>query len=1206
MESAAVGLEERASVRIKRLKLTGFKSSKDKTVLEFPDGITGIVGPNGCGKSNIVDALRWVLGEQSARHLRGKSMEDVIFSGNQHYGPLGMAEVTIVLDNEPTGDGPDPEGAEEDNEVVRALRKVPEIQVTRRLYRSGESEYLINDRPCRLRDITELFLGTGVGTRAYSIVEQGRVGQIIGAKPEDMRLFIEEAAGTTLYRTRKTAAERKIERTRDNLLRVSDIVRELERQANSLRRQAKGAVQYQEFRSQEENLDRAWTSLRLRGVEAQLQQAGHAAAEQGGREHAIRLEIARGQQQREAIRERGRQNDGQRETARQALFAARSAMSETEQERRHLTERTRELEALLGESGTDLGALDHRIAELAGQSEEAERRRAELAARYQDAQVACSNAGGRVREADERYFAWSSDADAIRNRLIESLGATAALRNERAAVGRQLDAAAARQERMKTEGESLATVKQRLQQDLRAAEANLLRLSQELETAEGSKRAAADSLNQAQTRRAVAQAESQRWRDECALLRSRVESLEELHRGFSGYNDGVRAFMSNGGRERAGARAVVADVIEIESGFERAAAAVLGEALQYIVVPSTESGIEGASYLREQGAGRATFVPSVCEGSDESGGGQDGLLSRHVRVKEGFEAVVAPLLSRCIVVHSLSDARVRWESGERGVTFVTADGEVISRDGRVTGGSENPVDEGLLLRSSELRRNRGELEEAVTKSAAAQEELRAATEAASGMDGRLSEVDRELHRLAVERVHWTGEKRLHEQNGVRTEERLRAVSAELESVEREMTNARTRQRESEATLLTTEAEVVRLEEERTALDAAGKSLESGRRQALADLEEARVSEAEARQRIEALAAQLSSISISRDEAAGRRDSLLARVERSRLEIASVSARLADPVLDLERLRVQCGQAQEKLQELEAQAAATQSSADLLDKDADALASRLDSVRAEFGRCELRKKQLDLERATLLEGVLERLGVGGEEVLSTEVPEDATIASLATDLEGVRGRIRRLGTVNLGAVAELEEIETRLAELCGQRDDLERSIEDLRNTIAKLNRLSKQRFLETFEDVNRLFQATFPKLFQGGKASLALTDPENLLETGVEIFVQPPGKRLGNLDLLSGGEKAMTAISLIFALFLHKPSPFCVLDEVDAPLDEANIGRFGRIVAEMCERSQFLLITHNKRTMEICDTLYGVTMPEPGVSRMVAVDLSQAA
>jgi chromosome segregation protein len=1194
-------------VRIKRLELTGFKSSKDRTVLEFPDGITGIVGPNGCGKSNIVDALRWVLGEQSARHLRGRSMEDVIFVGNQHYGPMGMAEVSIVLDNE---DGMPDSGSEtgeneEDNEVVRALRKVPELQVTRRLYRSGESEYLINDKPCRLRDITELFLGTGVGTKAYSIVEQGRVGQIIGAKPEELRLFIEEAAGTTLYRSRKIAAERKIERTRDNLLRVSDIVRELDRQANSLRRQARGAVQFQELRTQEDALDRGWTALRLRGVDTELAGAAEAAAMQSGREHALRLEIARSHEQRETLRERGRQTESAREAAQQSLYAARARMNETEQERRHLAERRAELEALLGESGNDLGRLDERLATLSGETAEAERRRDELAGRYEAARATCAELAGKVRACDDHYFTWSSEADSMRSRLIEALGASAALRNERAAVARQIEAATARETRLKSEDEALCTVKERLQEDLRIADAKLEELAHALDAAEGSKRDAAQALEAAQTRRAEAQTEAERWRDECALLRSRLESLEELHRDFSGYNDGVRAFMSNGGRERADARAVVADVIEIESGFEGAVAAVLGEALQYIVVPSTQSGIEGARYLREQSAGRATFLPLADAAGDGADSGSADSLSRHVRVREGFEQVVAALLEGCILVGDLDEARRRWESGERR-TFVTTDGEVVDKRGTVTGGSENPVDEGLLLRSSELRRIREQLEGALTSARVAQDALRAIADAAAGMDGKLVELDRELHHLAVERVRWNGEKRLHDQNAVRTEERLRAVRAELESVQREKSAARTREEESEASLRSTEEEASRLEGERAEFEATGKNLETERRQALSDLEQSRIAEAEARQRIESLASQLSALAIARDEAAGRRDALLARVERSRLEIASVGAKLTDPVLDVDKLKAACSEAEEKAREVDVEAATAREASQRLDKDLDALSGRLDEARAEYSRCELRRKQFELERSTLLEGASERLGIGADDLVATEIAEDADAATLAADLEAVRGKIRRLGTVNLGAVAELEEIEKRLAELCGQRDDLERSIEDLRGTIARLNKLSRQRFEETFEEVNRIFQTTFPKLFQGGKASLALTDPENLLETGVEIFAQPPGKRLGTLDLLSGGEKAMTAIGLIFALFLHRPSPFCVLDEVDAPLDEANIGRFARIVAEMCERSQFLVITHNKRTMEICDTLYGVTMPEPGVTRMVSVDLSQAA
>ncbi|HYC55648.1 MAG TPA: chromosome segregation protein SMC [Candidatus Binatia bacterium] len=1194
-------------MRIKRLELIGFKSSKDRTVLDFPVGITGIVGPNGCGKSNIVDALRWVLGEQSARHLRGRSMEDVIFAGNQAHGPLGMAEVTIVLDNENGTDFAPPDPEEEESEVVRMLRRVPELQVTRRLFRSGESEYQINGRPCRLRDITELFLGTGVGTKAYSIVEQGRVGQIVNAKPEDLRLFIEEAAGTTLYRSRKIAAERKIERTRDNLLRVSDVVRELERQAGSLRRQAKGAVQYQELKAQEDALDRQLTSMRLRAFDEQLARAWNEVADRRGRDHALRLRAGALSEEREAARGKARRLEAELDEARRAVFEAKARLGQAEQQRRHLGQRRDELTSIVEEARSDLARLDQQVETLQQEAAAASGQLASLEAGCAGATAACQDISSRVRDCDQRYFEWSTETDATRTQLIEALGAGAGLRNERAALERQIQAAEDRIHRLKSEAEALATVRVRLSDDLTACDRELSSVIAAVGMAEGEKGQAASELQSALAARAAAQGDADRWREETASLRSRLESLEELHRSFAGYNDGVRAFMSNGGRERAGAKAVVADVIEIESGYERAVAAVLGERLQYIVVPTTDAAVEGARYLRESGAGRASFLPVSIRREDDptvpEGAAQ---LIEHVRIQSGFEPILQPLLQGIIVVDSLEDARASWVHNGTQASFVTRDGEVVEYSGVVTGGSENPIDEGLLLRNTELRSTQEALQIARQRGRAAAEALQQASDAATSMDARLSDLDRELHRLTVERVRLSGEKQLHEQNTARTEDRARTVQSELESAGRELTSGRTRLREAESELQRRESEAAELENRRLLFDARGRALETERRELLSELEAARVREAQLRQRLESLQAAAATLTTNLADAGSRRDSLVRRLEREVREIEGIEASLLDPSLDLDALRATAAKVEEALGACERRGSVLRQSLSDIDARWDATARRLETIRAELGRHELRRKEIELERSALLEAVKERLGVHAEELQVVAVVAEADVAVLSSELESVRARIRRLGTVNLGAVIELEEIEKRLSELTKQRDDLEHSIEDLRGTIARLNRLSRKRFQECFEEVNRIFQSTFPKLFHGGKASLALTDAENLLETGVEIFVQPPGKRLGNLDLLSGGEKALTAISLIFALFLFKPSPFCVLDEVDAPLDEANIGRFTRMVSEMSDRSQFLLITHNKRTMEVCDTLYGVTMPEPGVSRMVSVDLSQAA
>ncbi len=1194
-------------MRIKRLELLGFKSSKDRTVLEFPAGITGIVGPNGCGKSNIVDALRWVLGEQSARHLRGRSMEDVIFSGNQHYGPLGMSEVTIVLDNAEEFPAPaSAEEEEEESEVVRLMRRVPEIQVTRRLFRSGESEYMLNGRSCRLRDITELFLGTGVGTKAYSIVEQGRVGQIVNAKPDELRLFIEEAAGTTLYRSRKIAAERKIERTRDNLLRVSDVLHELERQANSLRRQARGAVQYQELRASEDALDRRLTTLRLRACDEQLDRAANAAARERGREQALRLAASTLQRQRDAHRVSARQVEQALESSRRGVLEARGVVADAQREREHLGSRLAELSSIVDEACAELAQLEEKVGSITLQSSEASAQLEALASACQEARATCEEVAGRVRDCDEKYFAWSTEAEGIRTKLIEALGAAAGLRNEHGAVSRQITSTEERRERLRGEANSLATVRERLSVELVETESNLASVGKAAGAAEGSKLEASESLAASMAARIEAQTESDRWRDECATLRSRIESLDELNRSFAGYADGVRAFMANGGRERAGARAVVADVIEIESGFERAVAAVLGDRLQYIVVPSTEAGVEGARYLRETGGGRATFLPGslrrVNPKTIPAGGS---LLSDHVRIRGGFEEAITPLLEGVVITSDLDEASESWKRGDAPSTYVTREGEVVDYSGTVTGGSENPIDEGLLVRNTELRVVQETWAVAQARAREAVEALRAANDSSTRSDARLSELDEELHRLTVERVRLAGDQRLHEQNLARTEERSKAVSMEIEAAVREISVANARLRSVEVGLSRTEAEATELEKRRLEMDSNGKGLELERRALLSELEGVRVREAELRQKSEGMKAGVGALIRARDDAESRRHSLAARVERETREIERVRTRLGDPALHAETLQGRLSEFEVALGQWETKSAVMREGLDRVERGLDAVSKRVDAVRAELGRWELRRKEAELERKSVLEGASERLGACAADLVTGE-SDLALPEVLAAELEVVRGKVRRLGTVNLGAVVELEEIEARLSELTSQRDDLDRSIEDLRGTIARLNRLSRKRFQETFDEVNRIFQLTFPKLFHGGRGSLALTDAENLLETGVEIFVQPPGKRLGNLDLLSGGEKAMTAIGLVFALFLHKPSPFCVLDEVDAPLDEANIGRFARMVVEMSGRSQFLLITHNKRTMEVCDTLYGVTMPEPGVTRMVSVDLSQAA
>jgi chromosome segregation protein len=1188
----------------------------ERTTLDFPRGITGIVGPNGCGKSNIVDALRWVLGEQSAKHLRGAVMEDVIFAGNDRFAPLGMAEVTITLDNE----GPLPSIAAateeiggEPSPVVALLKEASEIEVTRRLYRSGESEYLINGRPCRLRDITELFLGTGVGTKAYSIIEQGRVGQIVNAKPEELRLFVEEAAGTTLYRARKLAAERKIERTRNNLLRVSDIVAELDRQAGTLRRQVRGALRYKELKAEEDRLDRLATGLRLDSLATRAAELTTSLDDRRRQENDVREEAKAAAGRRDDARARQESANLRAEDARRAYYETRGRLTAVTQERQFLEQRVGELNGLIETGGAELSAAEAKLgaAHRDAAAAEAERARHESdLAETAESRRACES---ELAERERAVVQAHRDLEAIREHSIGTLAEEARLSNELSSATRQRDLAADRLSRLREEESSLGTVTQQLLTQIDSGRHRLDDLVIEIDSTSGGKESATKRLRELLGRRGDAERVVEQRRGEVSSLGSRYDSLRELSESFAGYADGVRAIMRNGGASAAGASAVVADLIDIEPGYERAVAAVLADRLQYVVVGSPDDGVRGADYLREAGTGRASFLPRSprSDGGAEPGEAAPGgatWLRDHVRVRDGYDDAIGALLGGVAVSAGLHEAIDVWRQSPRPLTFVTPEGEVIDSSGVVTGGSGKPVDEGILARKAELRGIRIKMVDAEVKAREARAAFDTVVRQAEEASQSLAELDRRLHELTVARVGAEGELELQRQNLLRTEDRARALAVEIDGLVREEAQAREQISGLRARLDAVIADRRGVEERARSLESERQHLESEREAVRARLAAERVREAELVQQQHASALRVRACQDAAHDLEERRRAIDERVSRERMEMETARTRLADPALTIEALNEQLAAAQATLEALDGDVAAARADLTATELAMDELSTRLETLREERSRIELAVKECELERASLEEGLRERLGLEPDVIplVAAEARANepgADVAALHDELERVRASIRRLGVVNIGAVAELDEIEQRLTELTSQKGDLERSMEDLRGTIARLNRLSRQRFKDAFDRVNEIFHHTFPRLFHGGKAWLQLTDENNLLETGVEIFVQPPGKKLGNINLLSGGEKALTAVSLIFSLFLHKPSPFCVLDEVDAPLDDANIGRFARMVLEMSDRSQFLLITHNKKTMESCNRLYGVTMREPGVSKIVSVEMA---
>lgn len=1187
-------------MRIKQLELVGFKSFPQRTILNFPAGVTGIVGPNGCGKSNVVDAIRWVLGEQSPKHLRGDAMEAVIFGGNEKVAPLGLAEVSLTFDNDGTWRQP----SELDLEVSTLpahVRDLAEITVSRRYFRSGESEYFINKTACRLKDITELFLGTGIGSKAYAIIEQGRVEQLINAKPEDRRLFIEEAAGTTLYRSRKLAAERKMERTRENLARVNDILIEIERQAQYLQRQAKKAEVYKrligELRERElRAVGRQWRMLQWELGERQLRRAALAEAIESRRASLVAIE---------------RQH-----------AAAAAAWTEAEQQHGVRREQLAVLEA-------ERESVRQRIALLTGQRDERDRRLARLVSERAAMASTEATTADRLRQAEREREAYAQyllyDEGALREReadlaaarggvavvqqaledaktaLVEHVTREVEARNAAAGLARRREEMARQLDKLHAEQTAVEGRRAEIDTQLGACRGTLDRLRGELADATGAQAARSDEL------RALAEARRRVEREALELegafmqARSRLESLEQIQANYDGFHRGVRAIM-RAEQHADGVLGVVADVIDIPQPYERAVAAVLGERLQYVIVRGEADAASAVDRLRQGASGRSSFIPLKPRVPDLSAVAKLNGTSRRlvdlVSVDAQFESVAQSLLGEVVLVPDLESAIGLWRQNGVRVTLVTPEGDVIDPAGVITGGSDRPIEEEILARRREIEQLRGtveaaarqltvvrtELEQIASGMTAAEEAVRALGQGAHELTVRIVAVEKDIERLEIEQPQCLSRRDVirYEIDALQTDvagtvaeaaqvsERLRTVEGERALLEEAVAAHRT---ELAAAIAHTDAVAAEL----TALKvrvAERRSRQQGAATAVDDL----------RRQQDALAARRLAVDAEHAAATAEHDQLArdlaAAAECERAQVDRRAA-LADAVATAAGV---VGLRSEAVREIEQR--------DRVERAA------LETLREEHSQAGVAHSEVRLRAEHLVEAMREKYECALDTIDPGEPEGDAEAER--QQVEALRQRLHRLGEVNVSAIDELRDFEERGSFLRAQRDDLERSLGDLERTIQKLNRASRTRFAETFARANETFQKVFPRLFRGGEGRLVLTNEHDLLETGVEIVVRPPGKRLDTVSLLSGGEKALVAVSLIFSLFLINPTPFCILDEVDAPLDDANIGRFSQMIREMSAHSQFILITHNKRTMESADVLYGVTMQEPGVSKILSV------
>jgi chromosome segregation protein len=1194
-------------MKLKKLDIVGFKSFFEKASIAFPPGICAVVGPNGCGKSNVVDALRWVMGEQSIKQLRGKDKEDIIFSGANGKPPLNLAEVSLTLVND-------------NGSMPEEFRDFSEVMVTRRLYRSGETAYLINKQPCRLKDIHNIFMGSGVGSRTYAVIQQGNIGAITDAGPDERRVFIEEAAGVTRYKMRKTEALRKLDATHQNLLRVKDIISEIDRQMAGLKRQAQKAERFKSLKAEARQIDIRLIRCHAAGLGRQMEETGNLLRSLQDEDIGQSTQLKKIDAAIESIKLRRFEKDRDIASRKSRKFDIQRKIDRMEADLAHMKTDRERLEREVGELETARTGLEAKNSAIISEIDQVQRQHAELQSQIEGMKATI------IRE--------NSDSSSLRGRIDTLNRALETGKNE-------LMKMVAEEARVKNTHQNAATNRENLKRRLKRTDEEAALADKTVHEATGRREAADAELTQIKNelRGLDARIESQKKELDSAIAglsarvkitqtldmerskaRSSLATLKKMEANLDGYKDGVKAVLKAARQETPHAEAtppptgivgLLADAIDPDPTYATAVEAALGEALQYILVTDQPSGAGAIAYLQQTQSGRCGFIPvgglRAVDDRPDKQPEPDRLLLNHIRVKEGFESVAAALLGHVAVADTLDAARELFNRNGRVQTVVTRSGDLLSHQGVMIGGSPDKLS-GILAKKQAIKSLAVQCDQLDTQ-------VQAAHNAQTEMEARVRRLEKQLQETIAQKNHAA-------QDAMESEKALFRADEALKSARRHL-------------------EIVRLEQEQLTGEEMDLDEEIERYHALLQTIVGNVTEAQ--EQVARTATQL-------DETASQQEAFNQRTVDLKLKLTSAGANLdnctgtlrrlkdfqADGIRRLEQLSADLAVKTEKIEGTAKRNAIT--SRDLA-AHYDALKeldSRLGADEKEFGDIDARLKENDAQisriqgqrealqqKIRLLEMDFAEKRIKREnletrcreyyhctisELGPTDGPADATATENPEEMENalaaIRQKIAIIGDVNLEAIREFEEQKARFDFLCEQRDDLVKAIDGLHQVIRKINRITQERFLDTFNRINEKLQEVFPRLFEGGSARLELTHPNEPLETGVEFMVHPPGKKLTRMSLLSGGEKALSAISFIFSIFLLRPASFCLMDEIDAPLDDANVVRFNNLMKVIGEKSQIIMITHNKSSMEFADTLFGITMEHKGLSRVVSVNLDR--
>lgn len=1179
---------------LKALELAGFKSFADRTRFDFPDGITVVVGPNGSGKSNIVDAIKWVLGSQSAKSLRGKDMSDVIFKGSQTRGPAGTAEATIVFDNVDGNLGVD----------------APEVHVTRRVYRSGEGEYLINGQPVRLKDVRNLIRGTGIGIDAYSLIEQGKVDRMLQANAKDRRAIFEEAAGISRFKAKKVEAERRLARVQSNLTRLGDIVDEVASRLKSIRSQAGKAERYRQAneRMKELRTQVAWADWRELSTELETTETKLSGALKKQHE----LESLRAQMSEE------------RQAADLQLQQIAEEAREVEQRRSVWLQKIAELAGRRTADNATIQDARHSVAKSL--------RRVRLL------QTQAGSAAAELRNATERLKSYQNDVQNVRKRSAVAEAERDMIQREVGSVIEQRDAVQQKHLAAVRRVADLEAQRQRTEQRVGEAGRTLSGLNKRIETAKKLLAEAVQEASDAETRVAIADTaiadvvreieiadaklqESRRTlerrREEVAALRIRLQGLTErlnvlndLHRRQEGISGGVRTILEQLGEGTPLSKhlhGIVAERLEVDVKVAPLIDAALGERSQYVIVSGGElqsAILDGTLPINSRvGLIRIDELPKRRPGDRIRLDGLKGVIGRGdrmIKCDAAYESLARHLLSSTWLVDSLETAFGLRKLSGAGLRFVTATGELLENDGSTVIGPA-AASTGLVSRRSELAAAEQEISHY-------QFQLQEAEAETQRLDVRVDEEAAELGRIEQRHRSLIADRAAADAERKHTEERRTSQQLVCDEIHQEIeaTSAQQKEAEAEHDLIGAESAKGRQEIERLELDSAGieemlSESQTALQTATSGVMAISVDVARAEQKAEALSATMEQQRRDQSQREAAVDEVRVQAQQGRDRIDELTQRVLDATNELASLQWDADKSGQHLSKL-ALAADTvrRDNRDIMKASEEAMkqaAAASESVHSLTSQ----RDNAKLRRDTLADRLMEDYELdlrNSEPPEDWQPPEDRDAAE--QEITSLRGQLQRTSNVNMEALEELEGLQARYDELHGQYQDLTAAKDSLQRIIGRINADSRRLFLDTLEAIRVNFQQLYRKSFGGGQADLILEESDDPLEAGVEIVATPPGKPSFSNSLLSGGEKALTAVALLMAIFKYRPSPFCVLDEVDAPFDEANIGRFVTVLNEFLDHSKFVVVTHSKKTMTAATTLYGVTMQESGVSKQVSI------